>query len=557
MLLVVAAAFGTVAWRWWSQPYQEVVAALLVHYDRSARVDLFTSDFLTPARFRWLRAWVTANFILCASALVVLLRYRPAARRYSSRLGRAAGRQYDGWRGFWRSLTPGQRRLVGWTLVVLTGYRVFLLVTRPPGTDEAYSFFAFVDRGAAVALAYYPIPNNHVFSNLLAAGVHYLIDDARWTMRLVPLLASTCLTVWLFRRAHHLAGFGAAYFVAVGWSWTPKVLLFATEGRGYMLMTLFAWILALGAMRMVRPPLTTKRPDAAQTLGLLWIAATALGFLTVPTFLFAYVAASAFVGGWALYERNFLLIRRLIAWTAFAAALTLWFYAPLLLTNGWEAVAGNKYVRPTGFGSLRIFITGMRPGSDVVTTGLAVLAGVVVLLRLRSLTPEARRWAWLVAATLVVPVGVILVQQRLPPIRSYLFQSPFVWLSVALSMVALRKWAMLPRWAAGVPAALFVGYCTWATERGRVHHRAGYEDYLGVVEAALPLDTPRMRVTDDHYALFVRYEFAARQRPLVLYSDTTRSYPELDLDVLPRGATPPLAGEVAYENDQVIVWRLR
>ena len=76
---------------------------------------------------------------------------------------RALGSLADGLRG----LTIPQRWLAAGGLTGLTAVRLYFSLTNPE-YDDAVSYEVFVSKGLLATSAFYPIPNNHVFSNTLS-----------------------------------------------------------------------------------------------------------------------------------------------------------------------------------------------------------------------------------------------------------------------------------------------------------------------------------------------------------------------------------------------------
>ena len=73
--------------------------------------------------------------------------------------------------------------------------RVWYLLQYPLSTDEVGSYDFFVAHGPLTISSYYPIPNNHIFYNLLAWPGYALRLSPRCAMRLPTLLLGTAGTV--------------------------------------------------------------------------------------------------------------------------------------------------------------------------------------------------------------------------------------------------------------------------------------------------------------------------------------------------------------------------
>ena len=125
----------------------------------------------------------TAQLALAALATVltlaglVLLWLRPgkAAVAASAReLRNAVGNMLAGL----RSLPMPQRWQAAGALLGLTALRIYFSLINPE-YDDAVSYEVFVSKGLLATSAFYPIPNNHVFSNTISL-LFYQLSPGFW-----------------------------------------------------------------------------------------------------------------------------------------------------------------------------------------------------------------------------------------------------------------------------------------------------------------------------------------------------------------------------------------
>jgi len=462
-------------------------AALVLHSATWAEARQL--DALFPFYDWRIRPFTAAAYATTRSGLglAALLLAGMAATLFFSADGRrqmaALGRELRaGWRGLASGLrdssTP-QRRLAGAVLVGLTALRLYFSLDNPE-YDDAVSYEVFVSKGWLATSAYYPIPNNHVFSNTLSLLFYQAIPDFWWSMRLPVLLVSTGATVFLFAALRRRAGFRVAAVAVSLFSWLQLSLYHAGAGRGYWLMTGLACVVFFSTLELM---LMRGRHRAAWA-GL--VLAGVLGCYTVPPFV--YVLASAFswlalAYGW---QRQWAQLGQLVGAGIIITLGTGVLYAPLLLVSGLGSLAGNGYVAalapaifweglPGYIWHNEGFLAGQRTLGALITLPVLALVGWLFHLARRKELPAwpAQRLQRLALPALwfgSLPYALIVVQRVFPPERTLLYKAFFFFILLGLVVDWLLAQGLaathrLPRRALLVAAVLFAGYETYSVER--------------------------------------------------------------------------------------------
>ncbi|MFD2717771.1 hypothetical protein ACFST9_03525 [Hymenobacter monticola] len=433
----------------------------------------------------------------------------------------------------WRQLRQGlqlsimERRWAGGLFLALTALRLYFSLTNPE-YDDAVSYEVFVNKGLFATSAYYPIPNNHVFSNTISWLFYQLNPGFWWSMRLPVLLISTVATVGWFAVLQLRLGFRAAVVATAGFGWLQLSLYHAGVGRGYWLVIGLAGVVFYAVVRLGEG---TTRPRAA------WLAlavASIVGGYTVPTF--AYVLASAFT--WLALCSIRQSSWRQLAGVALVGAVTgvgiLLLYIPLLLVSGFDKFVGNGYVAPlepavfwAGFPAYiwhnEGFLAGQRTLGALIT--LPVL-GLVVWLLFRARkgqlpTEQASRLhrmglpaLWFMA----LPYIAIAFQHVFPPERVMLYKACFFFmlLGLVVDWVLLRWPARRPlRRALATLAILFAAYETYAVVRVNPAARSTNGSYhAGLQWLATQAPGPVLIPEPTHNLFFRFYAHSEeRQRP--------------------------------------------
>jgi hypothetical protein len=392
------------------------------------------------------------------------------------------------------ALPARERRLALGALAALTLLRAYLtLPSVTPEYDDAASYTLFVSQGFFITASYYPLPNNHVLSNLLSWFFYQANPGFWWTMRLPVLLTTTATTVLLFMGlVHRRLAFRPAMAAVLLFSLSKLSIYHSSVGRGYWLLTACAGVMFFATLALAGH---TRRPRAAWFLLLL---SGVLGAYTVPTF--ALVIASA--GSWLAYQfmrrKAWADCLRLLAVGVPMVGATLLLYSPLMFVSGPSIFFGNGFVAPRALpefvaGLPRYvwetegFLAGQLKAGAVLT--VLVLAGGALLLHraFRGLLPAAQAAPWLALAPAafwfyLLPWAMIIAQRVFAPGRTLLYKAIFFYVLLAMAVEwlllhpRLRQWRGLPP-ALGLLAVLWTGYqfnCLWRDNRVPMQHNADY-----------------------------------------------------------------------------------
>ncbi|HLW17750.1 MAG TPA: glycosyltransferase family 39 protein [Actinomycetota bacterium] len=299
--------------------------------------------------------------------------------------------------------------------------------------DEAATYLYYVRKPPLYGLVSYTLPNNHVFHTLLVSASTFVFGNHPWAIRLPAFGAGVAMIPLAFvvgrQEDGEAAGLLAAAFVA-----TSSVLIeYSTDARGYtMVAALFLALLAL------QPALLRAEPRAWRWFTIL----SALGFFTVPTFLFPFGIVVVFLAVKGVPWR------RLARSVGLALLVTALAYFPAFLWTGPHVFVSNRFVvsRPwTVWLSLirRSVIdpTWLGWNRGLGLAGMLLFAAFFVagLVRDKTRLPLITV-AW--CALLVIAARWIVFP------RVWTFLIPLYWMTVAAGIV----WVFRQRWA--IPIAL-------------------------------------------------------------------------------------------------------
>ncbi|HZR25940.1 MAG TPA: glycosyltransferase family 39 protein [Vicinamibacterales bacterium] len=333
--------------------------------------------------------------------------------------------------------------LSDWTPVRLTTSVVLAMITaigaivralalrQPVNYDEAFTFITYVRRPLWVSVSDYSYPNNHVLHTMLAHASTTLFGIAPPALRLPAFAAGVALIPLTFIAARKLCDETTA-IVAAALAATAEVLIaFSVLARGYTLVT--AWFLL---MLVFAVDVAVRDDRRAWTP---FVIAAALGFFTIPTFVYAFAVVSAWIL-WTAPRTAGSLAKAAVATAVLVALL----YLPILLVSGIRAGAAYGYGSGDEGGLiqfLRAWWTDLARGANPFAAALvAIAAGVGGV----TSGPHVRRLA-------IVSIGcaamAVVAQRIVMPPRVWLFAVPVLLMLVAsagATVVRHRRPIVLP-----------------------------------------------------------------------------------------------------------------
>lgn len=349
--------------------------------------------------------------------------------------------------------------------LVLGGFLLrFHFLFDPIGFDESDSIMSYGARPLIVGLSWYSQPNNHIFHTLWVHFCWMLFGSWEWAIRLPALVAGLVLIPVSYAMGKQFYDRRTGLIAAALVTSAPWMVLYSVESRGYTIVCVLTCLLLIASRSLLR------RDD--WSIWFCWTAAIALGFYTIPTFLFPASGAALWLVCGAMDlkpdARGTFLLRLGIS-TGLSALLTALLYMPVLLVMGTAPLFSNPYVLPRGLnyvfsngpkslGDLGHYLTGDYPGAITALLGLCLAAGLAFRFR-----GNGYRLPLLLA---IIPMGLLLVFARrvVPYTRVWTYLTPILAVSTAAGLTYLlgRMSASLRVWAAlSLFLAALLGYFVW------------------------------------------------------------------------------------------------
>ncbi len=219
-----------------------------------------------------------------------------------------------------------------------------------PSGDEIFSAVYCAAGSPHTAWAYYMLPNNHVFFNLLNSIFCklFFFCDGVYTGRGISFVAYLGMLCCAYTFICRLVGNRLiAVLSCLPLAVQSSTYMFALQARGYELQLLFAWVSMVSLFSYL---LHSDRS------GLRWfVVASVLGFACVPTYLYFFAGQLLLCASVQVYERR--VDRVMLGYFVLIAVGVYLFYLPALCFSGVDALIHNEFVQPAS-GNYADFVQG-------------------------------------------------------------------------------------------------------------------------------------------------------------------------------------------------------
>lgn len=321
--------------------------------------------------------------------------------------------------------------------ILQSGFLAYLVTSFPYHYDEAYSYLYFSGKGFISSLAYYPVPNNHVFYNIVSSQLLRLPISAVTGIRLISMISGLVSTYYFFKLAMKRLQPSIAACTGALYSFTYPILLYSMQGRGYGLMILFALLCMYSFVSI------TEGKSMVKYLNL-YIVSGILGFFTIPSFLYCYVPLTL------LLFLHFVVRFRVkdmlrFAWSQLVVgAVTVILYLPLIARNGIHALTENNgvvkrdaaYINENIKGHLEETWRVFTGGSGLDIAWVYMLAGFAVIHAIKK--GYANRFYCLFVLLMILsPVAIIHIHKTIPFPRTWTYLVAPLCLGIGLTLNVL------------------------------------------------------------------------------------------------------------------------
>jgi hypothetical protein len=392
--------------------------------------------------------------------------------------------------------------------------------------DEIFSYLFLVRKGVLVSLTYYPGPNNHVLFTAFSALWGSLFLMRVWAF--VGVLATAwVLYVWISHTRNKEVGRWAVILFLL----QSPVQLYGYLGRGYaweMFFFALAWA-SFGAW---------ERKKEMYYLAIATISSIA-GFYTLPTFLYAY---SALVFCLLFEKKNW---KSLVLSQLVLVLVVVVLYLPIILLNGWQALAGNAWVQVGKTHFWQHFLQGVY-GAEIIgfwlfdlPTWIFWITVVFIALGIKYLPTHLQKWFWVL---LILPACVLAYQQVLPPVR--------VWSYQAVTLAVLGAHLKVGRGFIAILLGVLMYYWQFSPT---------LPAYIKIAENIAEMRPKKVWANEDTYQMYLRYACAVRRQEIEVTTTCSAGRQDFDVFIIAKKQAIPICFSAQeylkiFENEEVWVY---
>lgn len=246
---------------------------------------------------------------------------------------------------WWRNLNRFARSGLAVMFLVHSLFLLSFLFGLPIHYDESYTYDNFIRQGLIQTATFYPLPNNHIFYNLVAGLFTHLPLPVNFAIRLPSFLAAL-LALWYFAKlAFKYFTDDIALWVTALYAASNAVLLYSFEARGYSFIVCCAVLQFYAANAYAISEVRGR-------YRFMFAASSIVGMYTVPSYLYTLITVNVVLGLWLILRKQRRAVLNLMFDNAIAGAIVLALYAPVIYFNGMEVLTN-----PNGANKLSIHDT--------------------------------------------------------------------------------------------------------------------------------------------------------------------------------------------------------
>jgi len=213
---------------------------------------------------------------------------------------------------------------------------VYFLLKLPVSYDEALTYITFTSKGLLTTISFYPYPNNHILYTILTNISTLLPVNDTLAIRIPAILINVLCIFFLFNFIKDYFNIRIAQIATAVFSVMKMTLYYSYMARGYGLECLFFILLSHLTLKIIEHP-------ENKMYWKYYAIACVSGFYTMPSFLYPFLIANAFI---LIYLKS--ITRNHLIFNLQILVITGILYFPIIRENGLNSLTNNTYVKPIG-----------------------------------------------------------------------------------------------------------------------------------------------------------------------------------------------------------------
>lgn len=240
---------------------------------------------------------------------------------------------------FFRALSKGEKYLLFFIVVISFLINLYHVINLPIFYDEAWTYRNFTQRGLFISITKYPAPNNHVLHSILTNLSYYLPFRTSINLRIPNLITALFSSLLFFYTFAKMFEKRVAMLLLPIFCFVFGTLQYAYLSRGYMLVIFSFLICFYSTIKL------TSQNENNYRKHLIYISVGGLlGFCTMPSFLYPYFTCISYIVAYKIIKKDLRIIKYIVLSGIVTTILVLFFYTPIIIVSGLDAIINNKYV---------------------------------------------------------------------------------------------------------------------------------------------------------------------------------------------------------------------
>jgi hypothetical protein len=485
-----------------SVDYQSFTRILLTSLGKLHRLQEFQQQYITSSTFSILRAVIFVVSLFNIGLTIGLWHKMPQIVTglliKGSMLSKKITKQIY-------SFSLAERRLILILWLIISAVTVYNAIYLPISYDEAWTYLNLSSKNIFVSASYYPAPNNHIFFTLLTNLTTWLPIDPTFAVRLPNLLVTSIaffLILFILKDIFYPAL--AIILSTLFYSFYPG-MVYSVQARGYFLYMLFAAVIYYLFYK--------NRYHGKNSYWACFGVAAALGFYTIPSFLYAFLTVFSIAFLFFVYKKDFVNGKKLMVTSSITAIGVILLYTPVFLVSGIGAVANNSYIQQKTFIEIiRYMPNHLMQTANWYMGNISAYTYIVMSLLLMStillsmIRKEKRLLAGSICITFICPIVFMVLHRTLPFERTWSYTLFFIILCVGVLISLITTSANIKKgmyaYSFGILIAGLILFYTSYKENYAIDY-----DSKNLAEYLLANNCHRMYIQNDYQEVLLYYYY--------------------------------------------------
>ncbi len=406
----------------WINTYDDFVHFILQKAGKLDKVEKFKNEYLTYDKFLFIK--YSAALISLFFGFIVYRFYHFFEEKATSFVVFL----FSKIKNEIRSISKKDWQVFLLILLITSNIKIYYFFTQPITNDEAFTFLNYVKPGFLAAISYYNLTNNHILHSILCNIFDLLPFSPVYTLRIASFLSGLLILFAAYLFFSRLLNRQAKYIAFSFFAFTLPILQYGVLARGYSLLMLFAIISTSALLGL------TKSKENRKKRWLIYLISSALGFYTIPVYLYVYLSQAVFYTFYIFEQKKFNYFKEFLTFSVFTALTVLILYAPVFLVSGINSLTGYDFMERIVFSEFMstypefiknyfVWISGNNPYFTVFML-IATIFGLMYSFKNKKVL------FLLIISFLLTPLITIAVQQTIAFYRLLIFNT----LTIALSL---------------------------------------------------------------------------------------------------------------------------